>query len=272
MYVPSDLTALCRDMRLDIVELAQRAGGGHVPSALSIVEILVTLYTRVLRHDPAFPESPQRDAFILSKGHGCAALYSILARSGYFSLDHLWTFGRPGSKLGGHPAMHKVPGVEASTGSLGHGLSIAVGMALAKRVRHRDGRVFCLVGDGECNEGSIWEAALCASTLRLGGLTAIVDFNRSGEEYVRMAPLVEKWQAFGWDAVEVDGHDVDALEQAMRSTRSETPTAVVARTTKGKGVSFMIDNGAWHHRGLNADEFSAAKTEILAATPLPAGA
>lgn len=218
-----------------ILDTAARAQEGHVPSALSVLDIVWTLHDVVMNPD---------DRFIFSKGHGCLALYAVLAEKGTISAVDLASFGNRDSILGGHPDSRKVPGVYASSGSLGHGLPIAVGAAMAK-----PGRVFCLVGDQECNEGSVWEAALVAAHHRLGNLCVIVDFNKSGEDICRVDPLDYKFAAFGWEAVSVDGHDSEALARALSFTPGSKPLCIVAHTVKGKGVPAMeADPRAWHRR------------------------
>jgi transketolase len=233
------------------------AGGerAHIGSSMSLVEILRVLYDGVLRYRPADPGWPERDRMILSKGHGCLALYAILADKGFFPAETLDTFCRRDSILGGHPEAGKVPGVEASTGSLGHGLSYGVGMALAARMQKRDSRVFVVMGDGEINEGSVWEAAMCAAQHRLANLTAIIDYNKiQSAGFVRdildLDPLVDKWRAFGFAAAEVDGHDVPALNTLFRQVplAADRPTAIICHTVKGRGIDFAENDPHWHHK------------------------
>ena len=239
------------------------AGGerGHVGSSMSLIEILRVLYDDVLRFRPAEPHWPGRDRMILSKGHGCLALYAVLADKGFIDHATLDTFCRRDSILGGHPEAGKVPGVEASTGALGHGLSVGVGMALAARAQGRDSRVFVVMGDGEINEGSVWEAAMCAGKHALANLTAIVDYNKiQSAGFTRdiqdLEPLIDKWRAFNFAAVEVDGHDVAALRTAFRRLpfAPDKPSAIVCHTVKGKGVPFAENDPNWHHKAkLSAD-------------------
>lgn len=247
-------------IRRQIVCILEQSRRGHVGSAFSIVEILRVLYDDVLRYDPIFPAWPDRDRFILSKGHGCLALYVLLAEKGFFPTEELWTFCQHNSILGGHPE-HKIPGVEVSTGSLGHGLSLGVGMALSARMKGHPHRVFVLIGDGESNEGSVWEAALCASKHHLSNLTVIVDANQYQSygptiDVQPMEPLVAKWHAFGFVVTEVDGHDVVELSVALkhRATCPPRPYAVICRTLKGKGVSCVEGNMRWHHRHSITDD------------------
>jgi transketolase len=233
------------------------AGGerGHVGSSMSLVEIMRVLYDDILRFRPAEPKWRGRDRMILSKGHGCIALYVMLADKGYFPLDTLDTFCRRDSILGGHPEAAKVPGVEASTGSLGHGLSYGVGMALAARIEKRDSRVLVVMGDGEIDEGSVWEAALCAGKHRLSNLTAVIDYNKiqsagPTSEVQDLEPLLDKWRAFNFAAVDVDGHDVAAMRDVFRRLPlvPDRPSAVICHTVKGKGIPFAENDANWHHK------------------------
>jgi transketolase len=233
------------------------AGGnrGHVGSSMSLIEILRVLYDDILRFDPKNPDWPERDRCILSKGHGCLALYAVLADKGYFGADELDRFCHVDGRLGGHPERGKVPGVEASTGALGHGLSIGVGMALAARMQRRSSRVFVILGDGEINEGSVWEAALCAGKHKLSNLCALIDYNKIQSagptaEIQDLEPLVDKWKSFGFATVDVDGHDVGALQVLLESVPldGKKPTAIVCHTIKGKGIPFAEGNPKWHHQ------------------------
>ncbi len=233
------------------------AGGerGHVGSSMSLIEILRVLYDDVLRFRASEPKWPDRDRMILSKGHGCLALYAMLADKGFIGVDSLDTFCRRDSILGGHPEAGKVAGVEASTGALGHGLSVGLGMALAVRVQKRASRVFVVMGDGEINEGSVWEAAMCAGKHRVSHLTAIVDYNKiqsagPTREIQDLEPLADKWRAFGFVAKEVDGHDVAALRNVFRQLpfSAEKPNAIICHTVKGKGIPFAENDPNWHHK------------------------
>ncbi|MBI2117736.1 transketolase, partial [Candidatus Peregrinibacteria bacterium] len=242
----ADLQEKSRVLRCDIFTMAHRAKSGHLGSAFSIVDILTVLYFRRLAIDPAHPRDPDRDRFILSKGHGCAALYVALAHRGFFPTELLVTHLQDGSTLAGHPSSRMVPGVDASTGSLGHGLGIGLGMAL---VAKRDGkayRTFVLISDGECDEGSTWEAILAASQWKLSSLTCIVDYNKIQSfgrvgDVMELEPFAEKWRAFGWNVQETDGHDHAAMRAAVAAADKETerPSVIIAHTVKGKGVSFM---------------------------------
>lgn len=248
------LDARSRYLRSLIVDALEGGTRGHVGSSLSLVEIVRVLYDDVLRVRPQEPRWEKRDRFILSKGHGCLALFAVLADKGFFGLEELRTQCRPGALLGGHPETN-VPGVEASTGALGHGLAIGVGMALAARMQSRDSRIFVAMGDGEINEGSVWESALSASKHHLNSLTAIVDYNKLQcygpvSEVLPLEPLAEKWRAFGFETREVDGHDVDALRALFTELPFSTtkPSAIIAHTIKGRGFDFAEGNATWHHK------------------------
>lgn len=263
------LERLALDARIDVLKMIERAKSSHVGSCFSCVELLVSLYFRHLRIDPRDPADPLRDRFLMSKGHAAAAYYAILAARGFFSRTRLDTFYLDGGDLKGHVDAHGVPGVETSHGSLGHGLAIGVGMALAAKHDAVPWRTFVLMSDGECNEGSVWEAALAGAAFGLDNLIAIVDFNRqqgmgSTEDIIPLEPLAEKWRAFGWNALDIDGHDFEAIAGAMRQIgeRPGVPTAIVARTTKGKGVSFMEHNVLWHYRTATGTELAAALEEL----------
>lgn len=255
-----DTSSRARELRRDILRTIDKGRRGHIASAFSLVEILSVLYDRVLRYDPAQPNWPERDRFILSKGHGCLALYVLLAEKGYFPRNELERFCTMEGILGGHPE-HRIPGVEASTGSLGHGLSIGVGFALNAKLDQRASRVFVVVGDGELGEGSIWEAAMSAAKHKLDNLTLIVDHNKfqsydSTQAVTHLDPLAAKWSSFGFHAVEVDGHDESALERVFRNCphTSGKPTAVICHTIKGKGVRKIENDLSWHHKSNISDQ------------------
>jgi len=248
-------------LRKLVVRALEGGERGHVGSSMSLIEIMRVLYDDVLQYRPAEPGWRDRDRMILSKGHGCIALYVMLADKGFFPLDTLDTFCRRDSILGGHPEAGKVPGVEASTGALGHGLSIGLGMALGVRMQKRDSRVIVVLGDGEIDEGSIWEAAMCAGKHRLSNLTAVIDYNKvqsagSTREIQDLEPLADKWRAFNFATVEVDGHDVEALRAVFRRLplAQDRPTAVICHTVKGKGIGFAENDANWHHKSkINKD-------------------
>jgi transketolase len=249
------LDARSRHLRRLIVRALAGGDRGHIGSSMSLVEILRVLYDDVLRYRPHQPRWLERDRFILSKGHGCLAQYALLADKGFFPPEALDTFCRRDSILGGHPEAGKVPGVEASTGALGHGLSVGLGMALAQRIAGRASRVFVVLGDGESDEGSVWEAAMCAGKHRLANLTALVDYNKiQSAGFTRdiqdLEPLLDKWRAFNFAAAEVDGHDVAALRDlfARLPLDPERPSAIICHTVKGKGIPFAENDPAWHHK------------------------
>lgn len=261
-----DTEAFARHARARTIRTIADAGLGHVGGDLSVIDVLTVLYRDVLTFDPHRPDWPERDRCILSKGHAAASFYTVLAMSGYFDESELATFIQPMSKLNGHPSRGKVDGVETSTGPLGHGLPVAVGMAIGARIRGAAWRTFVITGDGELQEGSNWEAAMLAGHRRLGNLVCVVDRNRlqqgaRTEDTNGLEPLDEKFRAFGWEAVVVDGHDYDSLRGALTMTH-ERPLAIIANTTKGKGVSFMEDLPAWHHRVPSNAEAEAAMLEI----------
>ncbi len=243
-----------RELRRTIVRMLEKSGRAHFGSAFSILEILRVLYDDILRYNPTEPKWALRDRCILSKGHGCLALYVILAEKGFFPEEELWKFCQPDGLLGGHPE-HKIPGVEASTGSLGHGLSIGIGFALNARYERADYRTFVIIGDGESNEGSIWEAAMCAAKHRLNHLTVLIDYNKQQSygttfEVQDLEPLADKWRAFGFAVTEVDGHDVGMLRTTLSRLPLDAtkPTAVICHTIKGKGIQFVERNLRWHHK------------------------
>jgi transketolase len=259
------LRELARRVRERILALAFHSGSGHLGGALSQTELLVALYFRALRIDPARPDWPERDRFVLSKGHGGLGLVAVLAERGFLREEELATFGRSGSALGMHLDHRRVPGVEASTGSLGHGLGVAVGLAMGARLRGWPTRTYCLLSDGECYEGSTWEAALAAPAHRLGRLVALLDRNRltmdgPTEREVPLEPLAEKWRAFGWRVLECDGHDLRAVCAALDAAHEESdgPALVLAETVKGQGVDFMEHQPRWHYGSLDSDAYARA--------------
>jgi len=261
------LQDIARDLRISVLKTIAAAGMGHVGGDLSVSDILATLFFGVLNLDPKNPGWPQRDRFILSKGHCAAALYSALAMRGFIAADALATFMAPLSPLNGHPNRRKVPGVEANTGPLGHGLPISIGCAIAARLAKADWRTFVVLGDGELQEGSNWEAAMAAGHRGLGNLTAIVDRNRlqqgaRTEDTNRLEPLVDKWRAFGWEVIEADGHDIAGLFEILSARGTDRPRCLIARTIKGKGVSFMEDRVEWHHKVPNAQQVHDAIQEL----------
>lgn len=259
---------IAKDIRKKIYQIAHFAGGGHIAAAFSMADIISVLYfDDVLKYDASNPEWGERDKFILSKGHAGYALYAALAKAGYFPEEELRHVGQPGSKIGGHPKLHDIPGVEASTGALGHGLSFAIGIAYANKIDKKDSHVYVVLGDGECQEGSIWEGALSAPTLELDKLTVIVDHNKLQamddlENIVHMKPFAEKWRAFGWDVMEIDGHNHAEIKEALLVRKACMPTLVIAHTIKGKGVSFMENEPIWHYRMPNEEELPILMKEL----------
>lgn len=263
------LEDMARRIRCHVVRTISRAGVGHPGGSLSEADILAALYFHVLRLDPQRPDWQERDRFVLSKGHGAAGLYAALAERGYFSPELFDTFGCIDSALQVHPDMHLTPGVEVSTGALGQGLSVALGIALAARLDGKGFHVYCLVGDGEVQEGQIWEAAQAAAHYRVTNLTAIVDYNRVQllgplSEIMEVAPLAERWRAFNWNVMEIDGHDMAAIVQALESARNgdERPRVVVAHTVKGKGVSYMEGKSAWHGKSPDEEQLVQALADL----------
>ena len=248
--------------RKDILVAATKAGEGHIASALSILDTLWVLYNRVLRFDPRQPESEDRDRFVLSKGHASLGLYAVLAGKGFFPAEELKTFASYQSIFGGHPDRNKVPGVEASTGSLGHGMPMAAGMAYALKVKKSNRKVFCLIGDGEANEGSVWETASLAAHHKLDNLCCVLDYNHSTDRALQMGDLAAKFASFGWAAEEVGGHDHDALYAALSKATVGQPHMVIANTVKGRGCAPMENNQAWHHKAPTAEELDALLAQL----------
>jgi transketolase len=262
------LKAKAKEMRKTVLRMLANAGSGHTGGSLSLIEIVVSLYFYKIKHDPKRPDWDMRDRVVLSKGHGCCTLYAILAEAGYFPKEELMTFRKFGSRLQGHPQLG-LPGLEASTGSLGQGLSIANGMALAGRMDKKNIRAFCIMGDGELNEGQIWEAAMTAAHYNLDSVCGIVDFNKQQidgwcREVMNLEPLADKWKSFGWHVIECDGHNfeelMDALDEAEKIKGK--PTVILAHTVKGKGVSFIENQPKWHGTAPKKDELERALKEI----------
>jgi len=269
-YDTPDLDDRSRALRRSCVEAMEGGGRGHLPSALSLIEILRVLYDDVMRYRPDQPDWLERDRCILSKGHGCLGLYAVLADKGFFPYAELLTYCKRDSILGGHPERDKVPGIEASTGALGHGLGIGVGMALAARIQKRDSNIFVVTGDGEINEGSIWESAMCAGKHSLDNLTVLIDYNKLqsyGPTHVvqDLEPLTDKWRAFGFAVAEVDGHDVADLQRVLsrRPLEAGKPAAVICHTVKGKGIAHIEHVASWHHKSNISPEDLAALYNAL---------
>lgn len=264
----TNLPAVAREIRKTILRMSAAAGAPHLASALSCVDLLVASYWGALKIDPKNPKAPARDRLIFSKGHAAIALYATLAHRGFFPMNQLQTFGHDGSMFAEQPIPGGVLGVEAATGSLGHGLPVGIGHALASRIQNNPHRVIVIMGDGECNEGSVWEAAMFAPAQKLDNLAVIVDFNKwqatgRSEEIMALSSLREKFAAFGWHAVDTDGHDIPSLITHLnQKSPQQKPTAIIAHTTKGKGVSFMEDDNNWHYRIPNETELAQALSEL----------
>lgn len=264
------LQDIARELRLTVIDVMAWSGGAHVGGSLSIIDILTILYFKYLDVNPADPQWDERDRFVLSKGHAAAGLIPVLAKRGFFPEETLKTFNHFGSPFAMHPDSNKVIGCDASAGSLGHGLSMAVGMALGARQRKMPWKTVCLMGDGECCEGSVWEAAMSAPHFKLGNLIGIVDRNRfmidgETEDVMPLEPFADKWRAFGWEVVEVDGHDFDQLDEALARAWAATdvPVLILAHTIKGKGVDFMENNVVYHYASADSELCARAKASIL---------
>ena len=263
-----ELRKIAAAIRGRVVEMSHNAGTPHLGSALSCTDILVAAYWNVVRINPAAPLDESRDRFILSKGHAASVLYAVLAERGFFPKAWLDDFAHEGSPLAEQPSPDCAPGVELATGSLGHGLPVGIGMAMAARIRNLDYRVLVTMSDGECNEGTVWEGAMFAAAQNLGKLTIIVDYNKwqatgRSDEVMALPSLSAKWAAFGWKTMEVDGHDLQALTDAMSLTGgADQPLAIIAHTVKGKGISFMEDDNNWHYRIPTEKEVAAARKEL----------
>src|SRR3989338_1599864 len=248
-------------LRKEMIQIVDESRRGHLASALSCMEILRVLYDDILNYKAEEPRWPKRDRLIFSKGHGCLALYALLADKGFFSREELFKFCKSDGILGGHPEYGKVPWVEASTGSLGHGLPIGIGMAIHAKYEKANHRVFVILSDGETNEGSVWEAALCATKHKLDNLILLVDYNKQqsygyNKDVLNLEPFADKWKSFGFAVTEVNGHDVQALKSILKKTPLETnkPTTIICHTIKGKGISFAEENLEWHHKAKISEE------------------
>ena len=265
----TELPDVARQLRRHVIQMLGTAGSGHPGGSLSAAEIVTALYFQVMRHKPLYPCWPDRDRFILSKGHAAPILYAALAESGYFPVSELATLRKLDSRLQGHTDCHITPGVEMTAGALGQGLSLAVGVALGERLDKREARVYALLGDGECDEGQVWEAAMAAAHFKLDNLTAIVDNNGlqidgPNREVMNLEPFPDKWQSFGWHVIVTDGHDLQKLLAAFNEARNTKgkPTVIIARTVKGKGVSFMENQVDYHGKAPNAEEVAQALKEL----------
>ncbi len=263
------LKEICQDVRADIVKMTSAAGSGHPGGSLSAVELMTALYFNVMNHRPQQVDWPDRDRFFLSKGHACPVVYSVMARSGYFPVEELMTLRKCGTRLQGHPSCKALPGIEVSSGSLGQGLSIANGVALAAKLGNKGWRSYILLGDGELQEGQVWEAIMTAAHYKLDNVCALVDYNGlqidgDVEAVMGLAPLTAKWQAFNWHTIEIDGHDLEAVLAAYDEARNTKgkPSVIIAKTVKGKGVSFMENVAGWHGKTANSDELKKALDDI----------
>jgi len=266
---PQELERIARELRFRTVRTSHLSGTPHLGSCLSCLDLLVYLYWQVLKIDPSNARDEGRDRFILSKGHAAPVLFQVLAERGFFPVEDLEDYGKDGSVFGEHPPAPKyLPGIEAATGSLGHGLPMGLGMALAARIQGASYRTYVVLSDGECNEGSVWEAALMAAAQKISSLTVFVDYNKwqatgRSNEVLGLAPLAAKWAAFGWSVQEIDGHDFAAIEAAAsKSDELGGPKVIIANTVKGKGVSFMEDDNNWHYRIPSAEEVRKAAAEL----------
>ena len=264
-----ELKNMAVTIRCDIINMIHTANAGHPGGSLSATDVVTALYFRLMRLDPENPDWPDRDRFILSKGHACPVWYAALAERGYFDKAHLGTLRRMGSILQGHPDMRKTPGIDMTAGSLGQGLSAGLGMALSGKLHGKDYHVWVVVGDGEIQEGSVWEAAMAAAKWRVDNLTAILDRNHLQNDYcvddeMPIEPVADKWRAFGWNVVEIDGHDMEQIVKALEEAKSFSgaPTIIIAHTVKGKGVSFMENVAEWHGRAPCQEEADQALEEI----------
>jgi transketolase len=270
-----ELEDKAKEIRRIVFRMIVHAGGGHIAPALSIVDLLTVLYFSVLRVCPHNPKADDRDRCILSKGHACTALYAVLAERGFISKSALNTLCKEDSSLGGHPDMHSIPGVDASTGSLGHGLPFGVGVALSGKLDKKDFKVYTILGDGECQEGSVWEAAMFASHHKLDNLVAIVDYNKLQaidkiDNIVTLKPLKDKWESFGWEAREINGHDLKQIVESLQAIpfSKDKPSVIIAHTIKGKGISFMENVPIWHYRLPNPKEMKIAREQLEIDKPI----
>lgn len=268
-YSISDLEAIARKLRRHVITMISTAGSGHPGGSLSAADIITVLYFKMMKHDPGNPHWPDRDRFVLSKGHAAPILYAALAECGYFPLEWLSTLRKAGTCLQGHTDSNLTPGVDASAGSLGQGLSVGIGMALAARLDKKDYHTYVLLGDGECDEGQVWEAAMFAPNYKLDNLTAIVDFNKIQldgftRDIMNLEPFIDKWRAFNWEVLEIDGHDIKQTIDAIGKARSirGKPAVIIAHTIKGKGVSFMENNVDFHGKAPNKSETEIALKEL----------
>ncbi|MCX6005563.1 MAG: transketolase [Chloroflexi bacterium] len=268
-YSTSELEGIARKLRYDVIKMISQAGSGHPGGSLSAADIVTALYFKIMRHDPKRPGWPERDRFVLSKGHAAPILYAALAQCGYFPSEWLSTLRKAGTCLQGHTDSTLTPGVDVSAGSLGQGLSVGIGMALAAKIDKKDYQTYVLLGDGECQEGQIWEAAMFAPNYKLDNLTAIVDYNGIQldgftKDVMNLEPFLEKWRAFKWEVIEIDGHDMKQVIGSLETVKNikDKPTVLIAHTIKGKGVSFMENNVDFHGKAPNKSETDIALKEL----------
>ena len=262
-----DYKEKAKELRRDIIKMLYLAKSGHPGGSLSELEILIALYYEVMNIDPKNPDKEDRDLFVLSKGHACPGLYAVLADKGYFPKDDLWTLRKADSKLQGHPDSNKTKGIDVNTGSLGQGASVSVGLALAAKRKNLGQKVYCLLGDGECQEGLVWEAAMRASHYKLDNLTFILDNNGlqidgSNDEVMSLGNIKLKFETFGFKTFEVDGHNIEEIVKALKENVSSQPKFILAHTIKGKGISFMENNVGWHGKAPNEEEYNLAMKEL----------
>ncbi|WMM23742.1 transketolase [Tissierella sp. MB52-C2] len=264
-----ELKEIARKIRVDIIEMLEASQSGHPGGSLSAVEILTALYFKEMNIDPANPKSEDRDRFVLSKGHGTPVLYGTLAERGFFPKEELKSFRKLGSMLQGHPDMKEIPGVDMTTGSLGQGLAAANGMALAGKLNNKDYRVYAVIGDGECQEGLIWEAAMLSAHYKLDNITVFLDYNGlqidgPNKEIMNIDPIDEKFKAFGWNVLTIDGHSIDEIIRSIGEAKEtkDKPTIIIAKTSKGKGISFMENQVGWHGKAPSAEEAQKALEEL----------
>ena len=272
IFTPNELIEIAKNLRLDILKATTKAGSGHLSSSFSSVEILTALFFNgILRYRPDEPHWPDRDRFIMSKGHAAPLLYAVLSKAGYFPREELWRLREVNSPVQGHPILGTMPGIEATTGSLGQGISLGIGHVLGARLTDKKYRVYVLIGDGECQAGQIWESAMAASQFHINELTVILDYNKYQEmgpvsREMGLEPLIDKWRSFGWATAEVDGHDIQAVTEKIHTLQEikDQPTILIAHTIKGKGVTFVEQDYTWHGRAIkDPDQYKMAEKELL---------
>lgn len=257
-----DISEKMKELKRQILTVSHENQEGHIPTAFSILDILYVLYNDVMNVDPENPKMPGRDRLVVSKGHASIGMYAVMADRGYFPKEEVATYCKFGSRLGGHPDRNKVPGIEVSTGSLGHGFPLAIGIAMGMKINHASGTVYVIAGDGEMNEGTMWESVLLAKQHNLSNLVFILDYNHSGDRAIDLGDMQEKFKTFGWETISVDGHDHEALTKALVPPIGDAPKAVIANTIKGYGCPMIENNPAWHHRSPNDEEYKQLMEEL----------